>query len=239
MDIENKILNFYRNLDPNNHAIFEHLNSYTESFREQAKNLNFNQDQISKLYGLLAEETAYYLLRMYQSAGFPIEILHTYLFEYSKGKTTEVDLIALTPNNIYVVECKHRSSNLSINADGSFNTRGKTESPVDQNIMHLQLMLKKSGYSNIVPKSKIYNIVYLTLNNCKVTNPITTFEKDGYRGAFTGRSNFLSLIHKLEQEATGRPLPYKRIAGSLRSKRLDSSKMKDHIEFIKRKHGGK
>lgn len=231
--VEDKITSFYRGLDTQDYSIFYRLPEFAESLRSQVR--PFGNEVKNTVYGLLAEETAHYLLRMYKDAGYPLEIIDSLVFEYEKGKTTEVDLIVVTPNMVYVIECKHRSRDITILSDGTLQIDGKNQSPIDQNIGHIKRLFNKAGYGNLVTKDRILNIVYLMLNNCRVQNPITLFNKE-LNGAFAGRTNLLPLIHKFETEKAGGRIPYVKFADSLRKLDLGEEGMKYHIGYLKDKY---
>ena len=234
-ELQNAVIKYFRNLDPRNYNIFYSLHKYSDVIRE--KSSKFNQEEKSAIYGTLAEEVAYYLLRMYQASGAPIEILHSLVFEYDNDKnTTEIDLIAVTPNMVYIFEVKHRSNDITVKEDGTFISKYGDESPINQNIYHIRKLFANAGYGNTVPQDRVLNIVFLMLNNCKVTNPTTLFKKEGFNGAFTGIKNLLPLINKFETERNGGRIPYQKFTASLRKLDLGEEGMKTHIKNIKRRN---
>lgn len=227
---------FYRNLNPNNTKMYHRLNEFADSFRNQIR--GGNNDETSLIYGLIAEETALFLLRMYQTQ-FPMEIIDSLIFEYAEGMTTETDLIAVTPNMLYVIECKHRSQDMALLGDGTIDGAHGIEDPIGQNIGHIKRILQNSGYSNTIPFNRILNVVYLTLNNCKVNNPQTVFKKE-VLGAFAGINNLLSLIHKFETEKGGGRIPYKKVAENLRKLGKDyqgRAGMEAHLDNLEEMYG--
>ena len=237
IEMERRVKSFYRGLDPTNYSIYYELPKYENSIRRQVTGMG--ESEVNQTFGLLAEETAHYLLRMYQTQ-YDCEILESTIFEYEKGKTTEIDLMMLTRNMVYIIECKHRSSDIRINPDGSFTTGTHTESPIDQNIGHIRRLIRTVEYGTLVPTDRIINIVFLTLNNCRVLNPTTLFTRKGYKGGFAGYRNLLPLIHKIEGDNAGGKIPSKTLAREIR-KISDPYKgiegRKKHVEYVKRTYG--
>ena len=236
-EMEKRMVSFYRSLDPTNYSLYDKLPEYADNIRRQVKGMGI--EEVSQTFGILSEETASFLLRMYQTQ-FECEILESTIFEYEKGKTTEIDLIMLTRNMVYVIECKHRSQDIVINPDGSFTCGGRTENPINQNVNHISRLIRKVEYGGLVPLNRIVNIVFLMLNDCKVANPKTLFEKKGYLGAFAGPCNLIPLIHKLEGDNLGGKIPVNTLSKGIQkiSEPFQSEEgRKKHIEFVKRTYG--
>lgn len=231
--IEENVKRFYRNLDPTDTNNFYKLHGYAESIRNQSG--RFSKEERDLIYSLISEETAHFILKMYKENVRDLEIIDSLVFEYDKNKTTEVDLIAISKNMVYVIECKHRSEDIKINKDGSLNTGHGIEDPIGQNIHHIRKVFDKAGYGNLVRKERILNIIYFTLNDCKVINPITLFKRKELNGAFAGYKNLIPLINKFEVDNEGGRIPYKKFAKSLRKLDLGEEGKERHIQRMKNK----
>lgn len=205
--MEKKVKSNFRGLDVSNYGeTFNAIPKIITSTRNYVNKLG--QEERNAVYGLLAEESAHTLLKMYQTR-YESLICEGTIFEYEKGKTTEIDLIYLTRNMVYIIECKHRSEDIEVQSDGSFKIGGRVESPINQNLGHIRKLFNTLEYGNLVPNNRIFNIVFLLFNNAKMHNPITLFKKEGFDGAFAGHHNLLPLIHKIETERSGGKLPIK------------------------------
>lgn len=211
--VEDNLKHYFRSLDCYNYEqTFNQIPEIVEGIRAQARGQE--REIVFKIYGMLAEEIAHLLLRMYQTQ-YESEIVENLIFEYEKGKTTEIDLMLLTKNMIYIVECKHRSNDIEVLPDGSFLTDGRTESPVTQNINHIRKLLGNLQYANLIPAHRIRNIVFLLLNGARVKNPVTLFSKGNVQGAFAGYRNLLPLINKFETDNPNGKIPIKSIKSEL------------------------
>lgn len=234
--IEKNIKNYFRSLDCRNYVqTYQQIPHIVDTMRMQARGQG--KDVVFKVYGTLAEETAHLLLRMYQSQ-YESEIIESLIFEYESNQTTEIDLMFLTKNMIYIIECKHRSNNIELTSDGSFKIDGRIESPVNQNVRHIKKLFGNMSYGNLIPAHRIKNIVFLMFNGAQMVNPTTMFTKDNFNGAFAGYGNLLPLIHKFEQENQGGKIPIKTIRkdlGQLGRPYADKDGMKRHVENLNRK----
>jgi len=212
VEIQNRIKTFYRSLDPYAVDVYDNLDYYSEVIRKQAESLNTEEKY--SVFGMISEETAKYLLRVYTTQ-FPGFIIDNLIFQYDKGKTTEIDILFLTPNQLYVIESKHRSQNIIVNSDGTLNIGGRVEDPISQNIGHIRKLLKSTTYGYLVPMDRITSIIYFTLNKCRVNNPITIFKKGDIVGAFANSRNLLSLLHQIELSKPNGKIPYQRLGEEL------------------------
>lgn len=236
--MEKQVKEYFRSLNVQEYEkTFHLLPLMVDEVRNSITNLPLEQRNI--IHGILAEECASTLIRMYQTR-FESYLIEGLIFEYEPEMTTEVDLIFLTRNMVYIIECKHRSNNIEVQADGSFKTGDKVESPVNQNLGHIRKLFKKLEYGNLVPNQRIFNIVYLLFNNgALMKNPLTLFEKEGVNGAFANYKNLLPLVNKLENERNGGKIPIKTLYNELinhgKEYRGELGRNK-HIENLRRKY---
>ena len=232
----NKYEGMFRDLNINNYAqTYEIIPNLVNSIRKDSEKLS--QEKRNDILGWLAEESALTLLKIYQTQN-ECYIHSNLIFEYAPNQTTEVDLMLITKNVLFVIECKHRSTDITLMADGSFQTGMRVESPINQNLGHIKKVLNTFEYGNIIPDYRVFNIVYLMFHNARMHNPITLFKKNGFEGGFAGYENLLALINKIENDKQGGQLPiktlYEDFADKSKKFRGEAGK-KQHIKNLKRR----
>lgn len=183
-----------------------------ESARQYSS--RYEQEVRNSIYGVLAEQSALTLLKMYQTK-YESGVYEGLIFEYEKNMTTEIDLILLTRNVAFIIECKHRSQDIDVLSDGSFSIGGRVESPINQNLGHIRKLFNSLEHGNLVPNHRIFNLVFILFNEAKMNNPITLFNKEGFDGAFVGIHNLLPLVRKIDSERSGGKIPINTIGKEL------------------------
>ncbi|MEG2787921.1 MAG: NERD domain-containing protein [Romboutsia sp.] len=140
----------------------------------------FIENDINKLkYGSIGENNIYY---EFKNSFMPIVCLHDVRIEYD-NLVAQIDFVAITTKNIFVIECKNLIGDISVNDKGEFirykkNTYGKVVSkegmysPIVQNERHInvlkELLKDKLGY-----KQKLKRIESLVV----IANPKTVINK--------------------------------------------------------------
>lgn len=108
------------------------------------------------------------------------------------NRNTEIDVIAISPNRIYIIECKSYSNWIRgefYDLNWKFCSSGKistVQNPVLGNFKHLRL-IKGLMYSNNIQPPKMENII-ITPDSCK------------YNGTLTNVYTLSSFLGKLERD---------------------------------------
>ncbi|MGL5380440.1 NERD domain-containing protein [Clostridium sp.] len=164
---------------------FNQTNNQIEELEKLLQNASsssrsYIENDIKKLkYGAIGENNIYYELK---NSFIPMVCLHDIRIEY-KGQVAQIDFIAITTKQIYVIECKNLIGDITITKDGDFirnkkNTYGKVVSkegmysPIVQNERHINI-LKELLKDKLEYKYKLKRIESLVVT----ANPKTIINK--------------------------------------------------------------